>query len=293
MTERTNDAVAAVADEKALADDKKPAASADDEAADGEAEGDESEDGGAADEEAEAHEGDAEEGEDAGEDDEQKLSRAQRRRARQKAHLQNLEQERDRLASRADAAERALAEWKEELGDEPKRESFEEEADYVAAKAAYEADKRALVRQKQAVKSGADSAKNDAAQAKVNLFRERAVALSDRYPDIQAKVLNDASLPISPAMAEVMMETEKGPEVAYYLAGHREEAARIAKMQPLAAARELGRIEATLSAPKPKTETKAPKPVPTLSGAGGSKVTKDPERMSHEQYRAWRNAGGK
>lgn len=270
--------------EKQEAEEGKPEADEKETESEDEPEGDEKPE----DEAEQAEEGDGEEGE----QDEQQLSRAQRRRARQKAHLQNLEQERNRLASRADAAERALAEFKEELGDEPKRNGFEDEADYVAAKAAYEADKRAIVRQKQAVKSGADSAKNDAAQAKVNLFRERAISLTERYPDIQAKVLNDASLPISPAMAEVMMETERGPEVAYYLAGHREEAARIAKMQPLAAARELGRIEATLSAPKPKTETQAPKPVPTLSGGGGSRITKDPSKMSHAEYRAWRDKGG-
>lgn len=226
-----------------------------------------------------------------GEGDEQTQSRAQRRRARQKAVLVSLEQERDRLAARANAAERALSEFKEDLGEAPIRDSFDDEADYVAAKAAYEADKRAIIRQKSAVQAGATSAQQDAVSAKQNLFRERATALAERYPDIEAKVLNDASLPISKAMAEVLMETDRGPEVAYYLAGHREEAQRIASMQPLAAAAELGRIEAKLSAPKPRTETKAPKPVPTLSG-GTTKVSKDPSRMSHEEYRAWRDSGG-
>lgn len=244
------------------------------------------------DEEAEEGEGEepvAEGDEDKPEDeetDEQKLSRAQRRRARQKAHIQGLETEATRATARAEAAERALAEFREELGPEPKADQYEDPNDYIAAKAAFEADRRAIARQKIAIERGAKTSQTETVQAKQNLFRERTIALADRYPDIEAKVLKDTSLPISQAMAEVMMDSERGPEIGYYLSGRPDEARRITQMQPLQAARELGRIEATLDSPKPRTETKAPPPVPTVR-TGVTKSVKDPDKMPVDEWVAY------
>jgi hypothetical protein len=41
-------------------------------------------------------------------------------------------------------------------------------------------------------------------------------------------VVRDPSLPITPLMADVIRESEKGPEIAYYLATNRSELAQIA-----------------------------------------------------------------
>jgi hypothetical protein len=92
-------------------------------------------------------------------------------------------------------------------------------------------------------------------------------------------------------MAEAIIESEKGAEVLYHLGSHPDEAKRIAMLSPLAAARELGRIEARLSMPAPRTTTKAPPPVKPV-GASDAGVRKDPATMSQAEYEAWRAGGG-
>jgi hypothetical protein len=47
-------------------------------------------------------------------------------------------------------------------------------------------------------------------------------------------------------MNDTIFESERGPELAYFLAKHPDECARIEKLKPFAAARELGKIEAAL-----------------------------------------------
>lgn len=113
-----------------------------------------------------------------------------------------------------------------------------------------------------------------AERAKAQTFEKRQAEFLAKRPDYADKVLSDRTLPISPTMAEVIKESEDGPELAYYLAENRELAAQIAQLPERAAARELGRIEAKLAiqretaakpAPKPAV-SQAPPPPPRIEG---------------------------
>lgn len=113
--------------------------------------------------------------------------------------------------------------------------------------------------------------------------REYAIAnpgFEDRVADLARTVQ------FHPAVIEVIGTSDHGPAVADYLATHLDEADRIARMQPHLAALQLGRIEAKVSAPKPKPVSNAPAPAPVLGG--GSAVNKDPERMPIEEWLTWR-----
>ena len=91
-------------------------------------------------------------------------------------------------------------------------------------------------------------------------------------------------------MAEVIADSDIGPQLAYHLAENKDAAARIAAMSPVQAARELGKIEARLTAAKdaPKPVSKAPPPPPTLKAPEGE-VDPDPEKMPIDQWLKWRN----
>lgn len=217
------------------------------------------------------------------------LTKSARERAKVKARFAVLEESAARDRQRADAAEAQLRALTDDLGPEPKEADFQDEKQFIAALAAYKADERAIARQKKAVETQAVETRKSAGQSGDELFRERVRALEGTHPGIEKAIFTDDSLPISPAMAEVIRESPRGAEVAFYLSSHREEAQRIRQMPPLAAARELGRLEATLTAPKPRTQTQAPKPVPTVSG-GGTRVAKNPERMGHDEFRKWSRA---
>jgi hypothetical protein len=84
--------------------------------------------------------------------------------------------------------------------------------------------------------------------------------------------------------------SDHGPAIAYHLANHLDVADRLSRMSPVAAAVELGRIEAQLTAPKPnKPVTKAPEPAPTLGGS--SPMAKDLSKMDYESYKRARMGG--
>lgn len=224
------------------------------------------------------------------ETEEEKKTKSAKKREKIKARVEALEAENQRLAEQLRAAERnkpAAA----ELGPEPDPATFDSDAKYTAALAAWTVEKTFIARQTKAHEANTATARANAAEAGVNLFRERAMALTDLYPDIEAKVFKDQTLPMSQVMADTLMGSEKGPEVAYYLSANREEAQRIKEMQPLAAAAALGRLEAKLSLPKPRTETKAPPPPSTLNGTVKG-PGKNPEDMTQAEYVAWRKKGG-
>jgi hypothetical protein len=159
----------------------------------------------------------------------------------------------------------------------------------------YEAYNKALVKfmlaQDRATeaKTAGDRKAADAEAAKGLAWNERVEAAKAKLPDFADKMAEAAELPISKAMHETIFESERGPEVAYYLASNPEEAARIEKLGPLAAAREIGKIEAGIAAPpvKPAPAAKAlPKPPAQAGGSHSPSVfdfeTADPAAFGRE-----------
>jgi hypothetical protein len=97
-------------------------------------------------------------------------------------------------------------------------------------------------------------------------FLAREAEFSKATPDYKEKVY-DPTLQITPVMAEVIAQSDEGPAIAYHLANNPELASQIARLSPMAAAREIGRIEAGLAKPpKPKVST-APPPPPKVDDA--------------------------
>jgi len=96
------------------------------------------------------------------------------------------------------------------------------------------------------------------------------------------------SVQFNPHLLEAIGTSDHGPAVVDYLAQHLDEADRLTRMPLHIAALQLGRIEAKVSAPKPKPVTNAPAPAPTLGG--GAAATKDPDKMTVEEWTAWRRS---
>lgn len=128
------------------------------------------------------------------------------------------------------------------------------------------------------------------AAEKRQVFETRQNDFIKSKPDYAEKVLGNTSLPITPDMAKVIMESDLGPQVAYYLADNEDKARAIAQLDPLSVAREIGRIEARLEAakvpPKPPV-SQAPPPAPKLDATDAG-VEKDPATMSDNEFAKWR-----
>ena len=105
-------------------------------------------------------------------------------------------------------------------------------------------------------------------------------------------VTRSNDLKITGEMVQVLQEAEKGPEVLYHLGKNPEIAEKLANMSPLQMAREIGRIEASTLV-KPVSVTKAPAPVPKISGVEKSTTVKadspDSDKLSTEEWLKRRN----
>lgn len=140
-----------------------------------------------------------------------------------------------------------------------------DEAKYQAALLEY-ADKRAEAVVERRL---SEAEKQRAEQTRVESFVTRQKEFAKATPDFEDKVLRDPTLPITPAMREVIIDSPAGPELAYYLADNREAAEAIAALPPHLAALEMGRIEGRLAALKevktrPSVVSKAPPPPPKV-----------------------------
>lgn len=141
-----------------------------------------------------------------------------------------------------------------------------------------------LIRREQA-ESDREAARELAHEA----YQARVEVAATKYPDY-AQVTGNPNLPITPAMAEVIMDSDHGPDLAYHLGKNPSEAAKIAQLNPASQAAALGRLEAQITAPK-ALKTPASAPVQPVGGKATAAGQKDPTKMSMAEYIAWRGNG--
>ncbi len=113
-------------------------------------------------------------------------------------------------------------------------------------------------------------------------------------PDYAEKVFrlpSQGGPAITDQMAEVIRASDIGPEVAYYLAENVAKSVEIARLPAHLQAREIGRIEARLEAAKANpvpAVSKAPPPAARIDAVESS-VDKNPDDMSIEEWKKWRD----
>ena len=130
-----------------------------------------------------------------------------------------------------------------------------------------------------------ETAQTTASQLAMEAFQYRETEAREKWTDYDA-VTRNPNVPILPDMAEVIRDSDVGPDLAYHLGKNPQEAMRIAQMSPTRRAVEMGKLEARLTAPKPAPK-QPPAPISPVSAiaAGGSK---DPGNMSMSEYIQWR-----
>lgn len=136
------------------------------------------------------------------------------------------------------------------------------------------------------------SERQSARREAVEQFRERAEEVRERVPDYD-KVVQAAKIEIrSDDVMDLIRESDKGPMIAYHLAQKPERIHELNSMSLVEAAKFIGRLEARLSPPTPKTKTQAPPPVnPPKGGAAPAKNFRDlAEKDDITEYVRHRNA---
>ena len=184
------------------------------------------------------------------------------------------------LTKRAHEAEREAQRWREaaerktaDPSEKPNPDKFGSYDEYVEALADWKADQRVAESFKRRDAERSQAAEARAAEAKAQAWAERQIAFREATPDYDA-VVGKSSVQVAPHVVDTLLDSDSGPELAYHLAKHPETVKRINSLSPLAAAREIGRIEASLStpaAPRDKPASKAPAPItPARSSAPAS-----------------------
>jgi hypothetical protein len=128
----------------------------------------------------------------------------------------------------------------------------------------------------------AAQAQEFAVRAAQDAWTEATAEFRQKVPDFDA-VAHNPNLAITPIMADAIRESSRGAEIAYYLGMNPPEAAQIAGLPPVSQATAIARLEGRLAAGTTSV-SRAPQPVSTLTGRGGSQP-KPLEDMDFEEYR--------
>lgn len=170
----------------------------------------------------------------------------------------------------------------------PNLDSFDTHSAYVEALTDWKTDQKLKERDQNLEKSRLASAQDAIAKS----YSDRAKAFAVKSPDFDEVLAEVDDIFISPTVREIILTSDHGPELAYELAKDREEFARVCSLSPLAAARELGKVESRLG---PKTSeskqelrklTNAPKPIDPVNAGGKGTMKKsitDPS-LSQSEY---------
>lgn len=122
----------------------------------------------------------------------------------------------------------------------------------------------------------------------ISTHDERQDAARDKYQDYD-QVVSNPKLPITEFMADAILVSDIGPEIAYHLGKNAKEADRIARLPPIAQAKEIGKLEAQLLADPPQKPSSAPKPIKPVTRASGNNAvdTLDPKSLDKLGTSAW------
>lgn len=225
-------------------------------------------------------------------------SRSKERREREKAQKERLRSEREAALEKAAAAEAKRARILDagSAPAEPQEKDFADYTEYVAAKAVWKHAKGLTEREASAISEEAQEAKRVAQELEE---QERAIAFQAfdearkdaraRYSDYDAVVGQPGLFPKNTFLPDLVLHSDYPADVAYEIAKDRNLHDALLKAGPIQASRIIGRIEAQLSLPKPRTQTTAPPPVTPVKA--GAAPRPDPANMSYAEYVEARKSG--
>jgi hypothetical protein len=187
----------------------------------------------------------------------------------------------------------------------PNPDQFETHSEYVEALTDWKTEQKLQEREQRAEKSKLEQDQKQKLEGHSKRVQSFAEKTEDFFDVIEA--VDD--VPVSPTLSEVILSSENGPELMYELAKNRKEYERINSLGPIAAAREIGKLEHQIAArassatEEKKTETKkitqAPKPIEPVGRSPGkvSRSLDDPdlsfteyEKLRRDQMRRKRGA---
>ena len=228
---------------------------------------------------------------------EEEKSESQKRRDRRKAQLDRLRQEAAEARAEAEKVRERLEKVRERAAQSdkpPKEGDFQDYNEYLVALGAYQASRQMDSRTIEEIEEAQKAQEARIQQLRQQEQAEVAQSWGEQVQEARQKYADfdrvAYSAPISDGVAQMIARSDMGADVAYHLGTNPDLARQLSAMHPIEAARELGRIEARLSLPKPNTVSSAPDPVTPVRPRSSSGM-KDPAKMTYAEYREARMAG--
>lgn len=172
---------------------------------------------------------------------------------------------------------------------------------YIADLARYETRQTFRAEQAKVAQDQQAHQRQQSAAAHEQALADFGVKGSAKYEDFQEVVLDSANAgewPLSPVVGELVLTSDHGEDIAYFLATHHDEARRIANLPPAKQAAWFGQQEALLSSQLPDAgtrevpkATKAP-PLPSARArGGGSKASVSADTTDFAAFEAMARGG--
>lgn len=223
--------------------------------------------------------------------------------------FQELANKRREAEAEADAAKREAAELRAkvqaleagakpmEAAVKPLRSQYASDDDYIEALTDWKTRETLAKREQEQAQARADAEQAEVADQ----WSKRQEKVMKTLPDY-AEVIGKSEVGIPAHVHQAILESDQGPQIAYFLALHPDEAKRIAQMKPLAAVKRIASLERDLSdidaeddkpakesakeTPKPQ-KSKAPEPIETIKSASASSGASSSD---YEEYKRRRQA---
>jgi len=215
----------------------------------------------------------------------------QREEARQEAQRER--QARVELEQRLAALEQQRQPQQQSYVDqEPQPSQFADAFEYAKALAEFSTEKALAERDRQVAQAREQEAQQKIIQSWAQKVQDAKAELPD-FDDLVAA----SDVVVNNAVRDAILESDVGPRILYHLAENNDLAKKIASLNPNAALREIGKLEAKFEV---KTETKqtapvvrskAPAPIqPIRGGQGQPDVPMSANGEWHGSYQAWKLA---
>lgn len=174
----------------------------------------------------------------------------------------------------------------------PKREQFNDYEDYIRADATWVAEQKAqqIINERLGQFEKSQTEKQSISQYETTrketerAFLERVSVVKREYPDYQ-DVIDDWEPDLPKDVAEMLVELEEGPLLAYHIAKNPELESKLRNANPRTYGVLLGQTIASLKSSQKVSAAPSPgKPVSSSRAGSANEPPSDPE-----QYRAWAN----
>ena len=220
------------------------------------------------------------------------LAREKARRYAQK-RIDRLTWEANEAKRKAEELEAKLRERQERQPDplaaRPKMEDFQDYEAYLEALADWKAEEKAQrLREELKAEYEKTRAKTEA-DRRMEAFRAAESKFRATVTDYDEAIQDAQDTPMTQVMFDVILESEVGPNILYYLAKNPDEAERIAHLSPARQAAEVGKLEDKLAQqlkdPQKPKASNAPPPVNPVRARGSASTPRlDDPNLSMEEY---------